>query len=422
MNKIQEILLDIVGSVLFNKLDNDINFDKTDIGLLLKESKAQAVFPLVFAAIQAEIQIDSDNSTHNSLKPQEYREYNELYLQSSIRNYQNIEEHGELHELMQQNGLSYVVLKGIASARYYPEPSLRSSGDVDFLVHQNSQDKIKAVLLDNGFKINSEIEGNKIHIAFQRPPMSTWEMHFSINGIPENDLGDRIRSEMSNVIETAVEIEIEGVSCNVPNEFHHGLILLLHTISHLVSEGIGLRHLCDWVLFASSFKNEDFCNIFEEKLNSYGMWIFAQSLTLLGIIYLGAPAREWATAALSRDTINKKTLKGLMEDILSSGNFGNKDANRYREIKYIADSGSHTVSNGRILSQGFKSLNNKVRANHRIIGRYKILIPIGYIIEGNKYFGKLIVGRRKSSGTKDMLREAATRKTIYNKLKIFDLE
>ena len=32
------------------------------------------------------------------------------------------------------NNMPYVAMKGLASAMYYPDPSLRSMGDVDFLV------------------------------------------------------------------------------------------------------------------------------------------------------------------------------------------------------------------------------------------------------------------------------------------------
>ena len=45
---------------------------------------------------------------------------------------QNYAEHGELHEWMTANDVPYVAIKGLASARYYPEPNLRLMDDVDF--------------------------------------------------------------------------------------------------------------------------------------------------------------------------------------------------------------------------------------------------------------------------------------------------
>ena len=108
-----------------------------------------------------------------------------------------------------------------------------------------------------------------------------------------------------------------------------------------------------------------------------------------------------------------------MNDILSGGNFGTKDMNRYREIKYISDRGEHTVSSGGIIRQGFRTANEKIRADYKTIGKHKLLYPIGYIAEGGKYISLLITGKRKSSGTKQMLKEAAERKKIYSSLKLF---
>ena len=54
----------------------------------------------------------------------------------------------------------------------------------------------------------------------------------------------------------------------MPSHFHHGLNLLLHTNQHLLGEGLGLRHLCDWAVFAAGFSDEEFRELFEEKLKA----------------------------------------------------------------------------------------------------------------------------------------------------------
>ena len=113
-------------------------------------------------------------------------------------------------------------------------------------------------------------------------------------------------------------------------------------------------------------------------------------------------------------------LESLMSDILSGGNFGFKDMNRYREIKYISDRGERTVSSDGIIKQGFKTLNKKVIEDYKTIGKHRFLLPIGYIAEGGKYIGLLITGRRKSSGTKQMLKEATQRKKVYSSLRLFE--
>lgn len=420
MNEVQKKILRIIGSALFNRdtpLLEDINIE-----LLLNESKAQAVFPIVFATIQDKIRITSDIDKRGFLRSDKYREYDELFLQSSISGIQNFAEHGELHELMTKNQIPYVVIKGIASAMYYPEPSLRNMGDVDFLVNQKDMSIMGKELKNAGFKVDHGDENSGIHIAYSRPPMSIWEMHRNVNGIPSGEIGKMIKTEMDKMIETSVLSDVDGIVCRVPDRFYHGLVLLLHTASHLTSEGIGLRHLCDWVVFSSAFSDSEFKELFSKKLKTFGLWQFAQTLTLLGMKYLGAPQRIWALEALEQNLVDYEVLEGLINDVFNGGNFGTKDKNRYREIKYISTRTEQSISDESIIKQGFKTLNYKAYRDYDVINRHRFLLPAGWIAEGIKYFGLLISGKRKSSDTKKMLMEASERKKIYSKLNLFITE
>ena len=410
MNDVQSLLLQIINAALFGKKAPDVVADL--LMPLVDESKAQAVYPLAFSILDRQLQ--------EKLTAEQYNECSEEFFRYAIAGTQNFAEHSELHELMTSNEMPYVAMKGLASAMYYPEPSLRSMGDVDFLVEKENVSDAGKLLESIGFTVDHEEDDDGIHIAYHRDPLSIWELHWRVSGIPSSEVGKSIKAEIDRIIDTAIIVEKEGTICRVPDKMHHGLILLLHTLTHLTNEGVGLRHLCDWVVFASTMSDAEFRAVFEKKLKSFGLWRFAQVLALLGINYLGAPKRVWALEAVESRKVEDDTLTGLMNDILSGGNFGTKDMNRYREIKYISDRGEHTVSSGGILLQGMRTMNQKVRADYKTIGKHKILYPIGYIAEGGKYLGLLITGKRKSSGTKQMLKEVAERKRIYNSLQLFE--
>lgn len=409
MNDTHSLLLRVVSTALFG--GKTLSVDSEYLLPLVNESKAQAVYPLAFSVLDSQLQ--------EKLTAEQYAECCEDFFRYAIAGTQNFAEHGELHELMTANDMPYVAMKGLASAMYYPEPNLRSMGDVDFLVTKENVPQAGKLLESISFAVDRGEEDDRIHIAYKRPPMSIWELHHSVNGIPNNEIGELIRKEMDKAIPTAEVTEVDGLTCCLLDKLHHGVIMLLHTASHLTSEGVGLRHLCDWVVFASTLSDAEFREIFEKKLKRFGLWCFAQVLTLLGIRYLGAPKRVWALEAIESRKLDDETLEGLMNDILRGGNFGTKDMNRYREIKYISDRGDHTVSTGGILRQGLRTMNQKVYADYRTIEKHKILLPFGYLAEGGKYFGILLTGKRKSSGTKQMLKEAAERKRIYSLLKLF---
>ncbi len=409
MNDVHSLLLQVISAALFDKKAPDVAADL--LMPLVNESKAQAVFPLVFSVLDRQLQ--------EKLSSKQYADCSEEFFRYAIAGTQNFAEHSELHELMTANDIPYVAMKGLASAMYYPEPNLRSMGDVDFLVAKENVSRAGKLLESIGFAVDHGEEEDGIHIAYTRPPMSIWELHHSVNGIPNNDVGELIKAEMDKAISTAETVEVDGATCRLPDKLHHGLIMLLHTASHLTSEGVGLRHLCDWVVFASSLSDAEFREIFEKKLKGFGLWRFAQVLTMLGINYLGAPKRVWALQAVESHKVDDTTLGGLMNDILSGGNFGFKDMNRYREIKYISDRSEGTVGKSGILRQGFKTMKDKVRRDFKTLGKHKALLPIGYLAEGGKYIALLLTGKRKSTSTKQMFKEAAERKRIYSSLNLF---
>ena len=267
--------------------------------------------------------------------------------------------------------------------------------------------------------------------TWRQNDFSGYDTVFHVAGIAHSETG-KISEERKQIyykvntdltIETAKKAtalihEIDSFQCMIPDRYHHGLIILLHTVAHLTHEGIGLRHLCDWASFVNTFENNDFEKMFKIKLKSFGLWKFAVILTKLCVEYLGMPNQDWINDSNCLNAETSNLLKRLIQDIMNSGNFGSKDFNRYREIKYIANE-DKTVDSKRLLPQLFSSLNYKVYYNHKIIDRNRILLPIGWIIESFKYIILLATRKRKINNTKKMFIEASQRKVLYNEFDLF---
>ena len=407
MNSTNSQLLEILRFQLFGGEKPPVISSDTE--QVLNEAQAQTVFSTVFPFFQEKLQKEGSPV---------YFKYQELFLGNIIKNTNNLMEHDELNRLMTENDIPYCALKGLASAYYYPDPSLRDMGDVDFLIDEKDFERAKQAVLNAGFTVDHGDQAGSLHIAFKREPISIWEQHRSVNGIPGGKTGERIKKEIVRTIATSELIEQDSASCRIPDAFHHGLIMLLHVASHMTSEGIGMRHLCDWAVFANKLGNREFVMLFEEKLKHFGLWKFAQMLTLVSERYLGMSHKEWA----QNPDVTEEQLEAVMEDILNGGNFGKKDLNRYREIKYISNRGERTVDNKHVISQVFGTLNQKVYSDYPVIEKRKALLPIGWIAEGGRYAGLLITGRRKSKGTSAMLKEAAKRKDIYSKMELFEIK
>ena len=404
MDEVKRSLLNTISSQLFG--GEKPNISHNIILHVLKEAEAQTVFSLAFAYLQKELTI---------ISAENFDELNEKFYRNVILNTNNFQEHNELHELMESRQIPYVTIKGLASAYYYPDPSLRDMGDVDFLVFENDFESSKRAVLSAGFNLDHGDEEDSIHIAFKREPMSIWEQHRCVNGIPEGSVGELIREELDKTIETSELVELDGAVCRIPDKFHHGLIMLLHMISHMTSEGIGLRHLCDWAVFVNSISNNEFVGLFSENLKSFGLWKFAQIMTAMSEKYLRIEHKQWIESAELDDDL----LEDVITDILNGGNFGKKDLNRYREIKYISNRNERTVDSKNVFFQVFDAVNKKACDDFRFINKYRFLLPIGWLAEGGKYLGLLVTGKRKSKGTSKMLKEAAKRKNIYSQMELF---
>lgn len=238
-------------------------------------------------------------------------------------------------------------------------------GDVDFLIDSVHIPFVTSLLESIGFvkasdrddtgksdRVETAPDDHGIHIAFHRDggvDNSTWEMHRSVNGVPGGKAGEVVKSFLSDIIDTAILYETGNGTIRIPDPFQHCLVLLLHTASHLTSEGIGLRHLCDWAVFANKVN----VGQWKEELRSCGLYHFAQVLTLTSVKYLHLPYQTWM------GKVDDIILDQLISDIVQSGNFGHKDDDRYRQIKYISNRGEHTVGDKHPILQLWETIGKK---------------------------------------------------------------
>jgi hypothetical protein len=377
MQEEQKLVLNLISSALFEYKKDIADSQAAPISELL----SQAVLPL------ANLQ---DNP-----------EWRKLSTSIIATNMQVSYEHTELHDLLTAHSIPYVTLKGVASAAYYPNPILRTMGDVDFLISSSDIALATSLLKTIGFEKAADEDDNGIHIAFQRDD-STWEMHRSINGIPAGKSGELIKRYLDHIIETAVDYDEGNGVIRIPDDFHHGLVLLLHTASHLTSEGVGLRHLCDWAVFVNHLTDAQFTDLFEEKLKGCGLWRFAQLLSLTSVQYLKLPYQSWMGEA------DDGLLEQLIADIMDGGNFGHKDEDRYRQIKYISNRGEYTVDEKNPVLQLWDTIGRKAKAT----GTSRAAVVAEYI-------GMVLKGERKLD-SRATVTNAAERKRLYTELHLFE--
>jgi hypothetical protein len=393
----QKTLLSLLGHHLFSApfvQDSAVDWEK-----VAKEARAHTVFSIAFNQYK---QLPLGDELSAKVKTTLMK-----YALSNTACYKN---HTYLHELMQKHNISYCALKGAVSASYYPDPFLRSMGDVDFYVHPDDIDKALQVFQHEGF-VRDEMN-HPCHISMKNGSKH-FEMHFKPVAYREGPIGEKLEEYWGDIRETAVLNESNLATYYGPSIFHHGFILLTHLQHHLFYEGVGLRHFCDWVLFADSLSNDDFVSVFESKLKQIGLYRLAQLLSLGAVKHMGMAHKDWMG-----DDYN--TADELLADIIYGGNFGRKDKQRAYEGLFIYDRNTGDMNKGR-LRQFFGSLNNMVDYHWKSAKKCTILYPIGWAYFSLRYLIRVMLGKRKMNLV-DTYRKSGQRREKYSKIRVFERE
>ena len=396
MTNEQKVLLKLVGSALNGKTIEKTDFESVDWLSVAVESDIQAVLPIAF---------DAASLLKQNISSEVYKLWSDRAVAYLVKNAMVQRSQTDLVKLLDDAGYPYAILKGEASAGYYPRPELRTLGDVDFVIDVEQNEVIKKLLCDNGY--TSFLEDHECHIVFKKPN-SHLEMHREISGIPHGEIGEKVREFTKDILNKREKKD----GFYAPEHSHHGLILLLHTQHHLLGEGIGLRHLCDWAAFVNATQKEPF---WQEKLlpflNEIGLLTLAKTLTKTSAVAFELACPEWADA-------DETLCLELIADVFSGGNFGRKEGIRSLSGALISNRGKDPMKSGK-WSRLYKVFSDSVKTGHPITKKYPILYPIYAVYKAIRFFVLCLLGKKRS--LTEISRDIDKRKSIYQRLKIFEV-
>ena len=218
-------------------------------------------------------------------------------------------------------GIPSVLLKGQGVAQNYRIPESRMCGDIDLYVGNENFPKAYSILekiegikmpatSECDFHILAELGDTVIELhrktclLFGRNTNASWEKwtHESIfeqeNGLPT--------------------WQNNGQEIKLPSPTYNALYILHHAARHMMSEGIGFRHICDWTMFLYRHHQEIDQTQLEQKLKEYRMDIPWKEFSILAHKLLGLPT-EYIPLYPAEDSSKTET---LARHIFESGNFG----------------------------------------------------------------------------------------------------
>lgn len=404
LTKEQKLLLYVVKRAVNGADDSpirDCDFSSYDYKEFIKESIYQAV---------CYIAIENSEFLKPYIPQDMYFRWKQRAISIAVNDVSVVNSQNELTEML-GGKYKYVILKGLAAASYYPCPDLRNLGDVDFLVEDADKDAIKDLLISRGYTCNEEY--NDHHVVLTRAK-SILEMHFEIPGIPYGEIGEKIRKFMSGVFKDSITSTIDNgftADFSAPDKMRHGLILILHMQHHMLGEGLGLRHLIDWACFINSTANEPFWKELIAFFKEIGLFIYTAAITKTCALYFGSVCPDWCKF------IKDKLCYEIIADSFRLGNFGNKNASKSKSGSFISEHGKDGTNKSR-MAHLLKLFDSSIRSRHKSLEKYKINYPFFFVYEIFRYWIDTVRGERPS--VFKLLRDAKERKSVYEKLHVFE--
>lgn len=317
----------------------------------------------------------------------------------------------ELVTLLEEKDFSYVILKGESAAAYYPKPELRHLGDVDFLIDPEQRERVTQTLEDSGYTNCGHDVG--VHVAFQKFGVAS-EMHYDLPGVPYGAAGECVWEFMRGADRVDPIIWADKTGGRAPDAARHGLILLLHMEKHMLSEGLGLRHLCDWAAFFDKTGQEPFWNEeFLPLLRKIGLLHYTAVMTRVCALYLGSVCPDWAVHS------DENLCAEILKDVLDGGNFGFKEKERKNVGMFISYAGKSGTKYGMVHNL-FHTLHTVTACRHPIVQKYPILHPVFDVYRAGLYLVNTARGKRPSLTKLAPL--AQERRSTYEQLRIFETD
>lgn len=204
-------------------------------------------------------------------------------------------------------GVSHLVFKGAVIRRYYPDPLMRSMGDIDMAVRLEDREAAYAAMTAIGFACAEKTEEVWTYRRFQ----TSVEMHTVIKTY---NVHEQLTQEYDDIFEDTVPIGGTTVRWSDEKEAAH---CVSHLTAHFCAGGCGLRQLMDVAVLYERFPDKAMWERVLERLCPLGMDGFARRLLWLCREWFGVSVDETLVTALTKEDAAR-----MKERLLGDGTFG----------------------------------------------------------------------------------------------------
>lgn len=221
----------------------------------------------------------------------------------------------EIISMFQKDGFETCILKGQGNALYYPDPSLRTPGDIDLLVTNKPQRETISYVKT----YNPGSRAVYHHVEWGQFNGVEAEIHYKAAFFFSPLVNCRLQKWLRKHLDVQQQaLPNDCGSIPVPNWEYNVVFQLAHIYNHILHQGIGLKQIIDYYYLLKSAERpqtEEFTPLFKylgmQKIAGAVMWVLHKRLGL-SEQYLIAP-------------LDEKRGKILLANTMKGGCFGVSD-------------------------------------------------------------------------------------------------
>ncbi len=416
MEQHEKLLCRLLKCALNGKHFNGMgNYTADEYKKAIKAAAIHNVLPLLYDTLDNSVMegnIAFDKAVNNKVE--------NIALQTVQQNYHLLFLSKYVINLLEENGIKAVLLKGSSTASLYPVPELRKSGDVDLLLENAEAAGRACNILDKaGFIMEAEQHANH-HIVYKSPDGIDVELHsMLVEPFDNSMINNYLKKTRADIFKDNSRKNIMGVELPVLSEPFHAFYLLLHMLQHYLRSGFGLKLICDWVVFWNRDIPQKDKLQFLKFIKESGIYGFARMATLAGIYYLGL-CKDNVSFMLCLDN---KHNAGKADEKKDGGKKDRENAKEFLEEVFEAGEFGKTSPDRMVVLRGtgciayIREFHHQMRLAYPKAGQVIIIWPVLWIMTfaGFIYRNHSI---RNVTGSA-IIKKAAQRSRLAGKMKLF---
>ena len=223
----------------------------------------------------------------------------------------------EVFDMLEKDGLECCLLKGQGNNLMYPDPYVRTSGDIDVWVNAN-RERILSFAKAH-FKLKTDVRYHHVECEYQGVPVELHVFPCTMNTpVYNHRLQELFRKSVHEQCQHRVLLPDGERKVPVATVTFNLVYQLSHLYHHFFDEGIGLRQMMDYFyVLKTAWKEDSFDrDVLVENLKNVNLYRFAQAVMWVLHEVFGLEQKFFIVPA----DVRRGRL--LLDEILKGGNFG----------------------------------------------------------------------------------------------------